>query len=488
MTHPLPAPLPRRSLLRAALAGTGALALGACCVPGSGGGGAGNAAAGGPLITAPVTPAAVAERGPTTLRIVAEAGEREFLRAFVPEFEKAFPTVRVEVSTKAFADFAKTVVNTVSGADPPDLVQGNQGYGVDGPLIRAGLLRPLDDVAHAYGWDRDFPPGATGQLRWSQDGRIFGSGTLYGITQANEFVGVFSNTAKLDRLGLRPPRTYQEFVAAMERAKAAGEQPVMLGNADQYPAQQVLGLIQAQHVPVRETRAWISGVPGTTFASAGHRTAAATLRDWARRGWFGSGYNGVGADDAVTRFIGGKGVFLIAGAWHTPAVARGLGERVSLAVPLTADGRAACPGSLGLPWHITAGSPRTTAAVAFLGLMQSATGARVMAEVGRLPVRTQGVSVPGRAAREQLAAGRALLDDDGQTYYFDWSSTSMLSTIGSAGQELLDGRLGVDAFLAAVQKDWAAFHERRAAEAAGTGNGAGDGNRSGTDDGAETPR
>ncbi|WP_405803948.1 ABC transporter substrate-binding protein [Streptomyces sp. NBC_01187] len=453
-------PRPRAAALGPALAAAAtALALTGCSVPGAGGGGPAQELTGG-RITEPVTRAKVAAHGKTELRLLADSGEQEFLKRFVPLYEKKYPNVDVKVETKASADFFKTIVNTMSGSHPPDLIQGNQGYGVDGLLVQSGLLRPLDDVSHAYGWDLDFPTGATSQLRWSQDGAIFGSGNLYGTGQSNEYVGVFYNKKKLAGIGehgIDPPETWSDFTKALKKVKASGEQPIMLGNSDQYPAEQLLGTIQAQKVPVNESRAWINGVPGTTFATRGNREAAKTLRDWAKKGYLGSGYNGVSSDDAVTKFTGGKGAFLVAGSWNAPAIGKKLGDDAGFDIPRTADGRTVATGALGLPWHISAKTDKTDAAVAFLGMMQSRTGAQAMADAGRLPVVTEGVRMPDALSRQQAATGERLLDDDGQTFYFDWASNSMLTTIGSATQDLLTGREDVDTYLRKVQADWKSF-------------------------------
>lgn len=455
----------RRAALKAALAAGALGVLGGCSVPGAGGGGGGAGALPGGQITAPVTPRQVARHGKVTLRMIADSGDQDFLKRLGALYEKRYPNVELRVETKAFDDFSKTIVNTMSGPNPPDLVQGNQGYGVDALLVQGGLLRPLDDVSHAYGWDLDFPSGATSQFRWSADGRIFGTGNLWGISQSNEYVGVFSNRKKLRKLGLEPPETYGEFTAALTRAHTADERPLMLGNVEQFPATQLLGTVQAQYVPVSASRAWINGVPGTSFVSDGNRRAAATVRDWARKGWLGSGYDGLGADDAVTRFTGGEGVFLVAGSWNSPAVIEGLGRDGSFtALRKHRGGRTAAVGGFGLAWHISAKTENAEAAAAFLGMMQGDAGAQVMADVGRIPVRTKGVTFRPGLPSQQAEAGRRMMDDDGQTFYFDWASTSMLDTIGSATQDLLAGRLGVDRYLAAVQKDWRAF--RKAQDAA----------------------
>ncbi|WP_405609007.1 extracellular solute-binding protein [Streptomyces sp. NBC_01511] len=442
-----------------------ALLASACSVPGAGGPAASSGIQG-PRITEPVTPEEVAELGDTTLRVLADAGEEGTLKKLVPLYEKKYPNVKVDVATKGFDDLMKTVVNSMSGSDAPDLAQGNQGYGTDGPLVEAGLLRPLDDVMRAYGWENTFTDGALKQFRWSQDGSIFGSGSLYGISPATEFVGVFYNTETLDKLGIEPPKTYEEFTAALDKAKEAGTQPLMLGNAEKYPASQVIGLVQAQNVPSRDVRSWISGVPGATVADPGTVEAARTVQDWAKDGYFGKGYDGISSDDAVTKFSQGQGAFLIAGSWNAPPLQESMNGEVGFTLPARADGTRASVGSMGLGWHISAKSKNTKAAVAFLDMLMSKEFAQVIADVGRTPV-TGGreVKAASPVVEQVNDIGLKLLADDGQNFYLDWASTTMYDTVGATTQNLLSGRSTPEGFAQGLQKDWLAFAKKQRTDA-----------------------
>ncbi|MFJ6215148.1 ABC transporter substrate-binding protein [Streptomyces sp. NPDC092296] len=452
----------------AGVALAGLLASG-CGVPG-GGGAAVSAGITGPRITRPVTVQDVAALGPTTLRVLADSGEDATLKALVPMYEKKYPNVKVDVVTKGFDDLMKTVVNSMSGSDAPDLVQGNQGYGTDGPLVKAGLIRPLDDVMRAYGWENTFTDGALKQYRWTPDGAIFGSGSLYGISPATEYVGVFYNTDKLAALGLKPPTGYAEFTADLARAKAAGQQPIMMGNAEKYPASQIIGLVQAQNVPSRDVRSWISGVPGATISDDGTKAAARTVQDWAKQGWFGKGYDGISSDDAVAKFSHGQGVFLVAGSWNAPALQQSMNGRVGFTLPTRPDGTRATVGSLGLGWHINSRTKELPAATAFLGMLMSDGFAQTIADVGRTPVTGQGgVKAASPVVDQVNRIGLRLLADDGQNFYLDWASTTMLDTVGAKTQDLLAGRLSPGGFTDGLQSDWQAFQNQQREDAAAAG-------------------
>lgn len=431
------------------------------------GGGSENAATAAPegkdAITAPVTAEQVAELGETTLKVWADAGEEKTLRTLIPRFEKEYPNVKVDVTVKGFDDLVKTVVNAAASDDPPDVFQGNQGYGVDGALAEANLMRPLDDVAKAYGWDSSFPAGALTQFRWTPGGAEFGSGDLFGISPVTEFVGVFYNQRKLRALGIAPPRTSQELSDALQKAADAGEQPVMLGNSDKYPATHVFGSIQGEQVDAETARAWVTGERDASFVTDGNRATADTLVEWARKGWLGKGFDGISPDDAVARFGAGRGVFLFAGVWNASALAEGASASdIGFMAPPPGDsGRSVATGSLGMGWHISSKTDALPAAVAWIGMLTDESFAQELADINRIPVQNQAVRTTNALFADQVEAARVLLADDGQTFYLDWATPDMYDEIGARTQELLAGRLDTDGYLEAIQKNWADFQARR---------------------------
>ncbi len=76
----------------------------------------------------------------------------------------------------------------------------NGGYALLGPLVAAGLLKPLDDYATTYGWDKRFPEGILRQQQFSDDGKTYGTGSLWTIAPTATFVGLFVNKDNLAKL------------------------------------------------------------------------------------------------------------------------------------------------------------------------------------------------------------------------------------------------------------------------------------------------
>jgi ABC-type glycerol-3-phosphate transport system substrate-binding protein len=406
----------------------------------------------------PVTVDAVAALGDVTLNVWADGGEESTMGVLVPKFESMYPNVKVNVTLKGFDDLMSTVVPALSGDSAPDVAQGNQGYAVDGTLVKAGLIRPLDDVAEAYGWNTSFNPADFGQFSWTDGGLSFGQGTLYGMSPVTEFVGVFYNKSKLQSLGLDVPATHADFVQALETAKGAGELPIMMGNSDKYPATHVFGLVQGAFTPPQETRDWIGGTPGSTFDSATNVTALEQMRSWVEAGYFPKGFDGISADDATAKFGSGEGVFLLGGTWNAGAIQETLGEGAGfIANPAGESGMTAGTGSLGLGWHISSKTEVLPAAVAFLGMLMAEETAQELANLNRIPASKATITAANPLFEEQLAGAAEVLGDGGQTYYFDWATNSMYDVFTASLQEFLAGKISAADFISNVQGDWDTF-------------------------------
>ena len=435
---------PRRVLFAAA--GVAALAVGlTACAPGSNSSGGAETEE----ITAEVTPEQVAELGDITLTGWADVAEQGLMEQFIPRFEDEYPNVTVDMQYKSFNDLIATVVNAANSEDAPDVFQGNIGYAVDGALVEAGLVRPLDDVAEVYGWDSDAAADTLAPARWNEDGTRFGSGTLYGMSVITEVQGIYYNKAKLEALGLEVPQSIDELEAALPVAAAAGEQPIMLGNADQYAAMHLYSDIAAAEQDPQDIRDWVFGEKDATFATEGNLAAAERIADWAQQGWLGEGYDGIGNEDAIARFADGEGVFFVGGSWNgaklTDAPAPGFGMS---ALP---DGGV---GAIASPWHISSNSDASPAAIAFLDMLRTPETAQEIVDTGRLPVLLEGVSGKGELESETLAVADATIAAGGQVGYYDWTTTDMFSVMGGALQELMAGRITAEEFADTVQADW----------------------------------
>lgn len=438
----------RRRPLLAALPAIGlVVALAGCSAPGAGGGSTG---ADQPEITSKVTAADVKDGGDTTLTMWADVAEKPLMEKLVPAYEKAYPNVDVKITYKSFDDLVATVVNAANSTNAPDVFQGNIGYAVDGALVKGKLVRPLDDVAKTYGWTSGTGASTLAPSKWQADGSTFGSGTLYGMSPISEVQGIYYDKAKLDALGLQPPTSIDDLEADLAKAKAAGEQPIVLGNSDQYAATHVFSDIAATTQEPKDIAEWIGGKSGSTFETSGNVEAAQTMRDWAEKGYFGTGYDGLSNEDAIARFAGGDGVFFVGGSWNGASLNAeefGFGSLTSGGVGATAS-----------PWHISTKSEHQDAAIAFLAMLHTPQTGQWILDTGRLPVVTDGVSSSDPLQEQTLTALKETIAAGTQVGYYDWTTTDMLTKMGGSLQEVMAGRTTPKAFTETVQETWAKAH------------------------------
>lgn len=410
-------------------------------------------------IEAPVTKDQVAALGEITLDVWADAGEQTTLDVFVPAFEARYPNVQVNLTVKGFDDLIRTVVPALNTDNPPDVAQGNQGYAVDGALVNAALIRPLDDLAAAYGWTEQVGEGSLSSLRWNADGTAFGAGSLYGMAPVTQYIGLFYNQDLLDGAGVTLPTTFAQFEASLGTLKTAGTTPIVFGNAEKYPAIHLFGGVSGAYESAAATQAWINAAEGAVFDTAGNAQTATTIASWAADGYLTDGFNGISADDAVSRFVAGDGAYFIAGSWNIDKIAAAEGGFGFTVVPPGDSGEVATMGSLGLPWHISAATDAGVAAAAFVGELNSVEFAQPLADLGRTPVMDTTVTSEQPLYDQALETTKLLLDDDGQTGYYDWTTDTMYDEFGSRAQELLGGRITPGDFVTAVQANAAAFNE-----------------------------
>jgi len=407
--------------------------------------------------------------GNVTLRVVSsETGEgpKKAIQNLSAAFERKYPNVTVDVTYRDFSSWIKQVKLQLSGDNPPDVVAGNQGYQVDGELVKAGLILPLDKYAKAYGWEQSFSDLALQQFKWTRDGRTFGEGTVWGIAQSGQSTGVFTNLAKLREAGVDPAslRTFDDFDKALAKLKAtlpASEPVIMLGNKEQYPALHLWGMIQGAYVPAQEVRDWIFHREGKSFDTPGNRTALAKFKEWQDKGYLGRAddYNGRAELDAVSLFAKGRGAFLLGGNWNAQQISDGLGEDASFfAMPPGQSGKRAAIGSASVPIHVSAKTKNPDLAAAYIDFIAGKPAAAELVKTTQVPAILDPGTQPSQRFGQEVAKGwQELVDDGGLTLYHDWSSPTMLETIGQSFQEMLVGRASVDEVVTRIQKDWADY-------------------------------
>jgi raffinose/stachyose/melibiose transport system substrate-binding protein len=387
-------------------------------------------------------------------------GQAEQMKKLNAAFQAKYPNIKLNRVSRSFDDLKTTLRLALSGNNPPDVVQSNNGRSDMGEFVKAGQLVPLDPWLEAYGWKKRYPDSVLQYSRYSADGKTFGEGNVYGLPQVGEVVGIYYNKTKLTALHGEPPTSWKAFEDVLATAKQAGEIPLQFGNVEKWPAIHVFGTIQGRTVPKDQITTLAFGRPGASWTTPENTAAAQKLASWAEQGYFTDGFNGQSYDKAWQDFGKGNGVFLIAGTWLLADLKKALGDKVGFVLPPGQEAGAdpVVTGGTGLPFAITSKSKNPDAAAAYIDFITNADAMGVLAGTGNLPIAdTAAQQVTPGLQQDVFTAFGTAVSKNGLVPYLDYATPTMYDLLGAALQDLLAKKATPEQFLKRLQDDYGAF-------------------------------
>jgi len=397
----------------------------------------------------------------TTLEVwTSESGERlEILRKLSAQFEAANPNVTVEWTIRDFGSYPAQIKLALSSEDGPDVAIGNLGWSLDGPLIKAGLFRPLDDYAEAYGWNERYPDVGLRQLRFSEDGTEYGTGPIWGTPYASDVIGWFYNTEMLDRLGKDVPSTMAELEELLATSKAAGQQPIVFGNKDAWPAWHLAYNLIDQYATTDEVTGIVYGDQGSTYTAEGIEAAIQKIVEWKNKGYIREDINAVVQADASAGFVKGEGLLFPAGSWEAVGMPKDYG--FFLTPPVEEGEPRRATGSFGYAFHIAANSDSVPQGAAFLDWMSNRNAAQTFfakGDIAPLPVEDPKLK-DGKVFHDIYGAWESVLENDTLLPYLEFATPTSAEVAYPVMQQMLAGQKGIDDGLQEIEEDRKAFLE-----------------------------
>lgn len=392
------------------------------------------------------------------------AGQAAVMKQLIKEFETAHPGVKINLTARTFDDLKLTLKLAVSAGNGPEVTKVNQGAGDMGAMVKEGLLLPLDKYIKKYGWDKRQSDSVLARDRWSASGQ-FGEGPTYGISALGEMVGLYYDKKVLDDAGVPVPKTFAQFLSDLDKLKAKGVAPFMIGTAKAHMALHMIASIAQAHIDSSkrsELDDLIYG-RGGTWKTAGNLQAAKLVQHWATDGYFFPGYQGISGDDAVQLFIAGKGAFLISGTWYFGDMKNNPNIHF---MPIPAPKGVSKPltvGGVDLAWAITnLAKDQATQDLAgsFINYMVSVKAAETWAKAGYFPATALPASADLKLTpllSEGIAMWKTINANDALGHYPDWSSPTMLKTYDDNTPLLLAGSETPQAFIDKLDADYQAY-------------------------------
>ena len=381
----------------------------------------------------------------------------------VKRFEAKYPNITIKRNSQSFDDLNKTLPLALSGSKDkvPDIVEANNGRNLLGTFVQGNQVIPLDPYAEAYGWKDRYPESVLSLSSYSPDGKTFGSGSLYGLPQGGEIVGVYYNKKLLSSAGLKVPTTWAEFTDSLKTLKADGTTPIMLGDAEKWPAIHVFGPVQGAHTPAEQITDLALGNAGGDWGSDTNVAAATELSDWAKDGYFNKDMLGTKDQPIAERFAKGEGAYMIAGSWNNEIIeaSKNASDFGFFAPPpATAGEGASTTGGTSLPFSITSGSQHPDAAAAFIDFITSDEAMKVYADKGNMPVLNTAKLAPASGVGKDTYEAYSAVTTKGHLLpYLDYATPTFSDTLGDALQGLLQGKTSPTDFTKKLQDDYGKF-------------------------------
>jgi len=113
--------------------------------------------------------------------------------------------------------------------------------------------------------------------------------------------------------------------------------------------------------------------------------------------------------------------------------------------------------------HISAKTKQPDLAAAYLDAITGPDAGQALVDTQQVPAATNGTAEPTDPFGKEVQEGwDQLVADGGLTLFPDWSSPTMLQTMGQSFQEMLADRTSPEDVISRTQDDWEKYHEELA--------------------------
>lgn len=235
--------------------------------------------------------------------------EKVVLDKIVADFEAANPDITVKQIPYDDDIYSDTgLITQLQSSDVPDIYFQWAGFPVKRDAA-AGYAMDLTEALKSDGWGDTFVPSV-----WSEGAGTMVEGKPYLVPTSLDVTNtIWYNTDIFAENGLEPPRTWDEFVAVIEKLVAAGETPIVEGNNELWPFGNWASHIAAKVVPPDEYAAAFS--QEGKFSTPGFEKALGYIQQLHQIGAFNRDMQGLGADPAMATFLQGAAAMHPIGSW-----------------------------------------------------------------------------------------------------------------------------------------------------------------------------
>ncbi|UKS27950.1 extracellular solute-binding protein [Paenibacillus sp. HWE-109] len=223
------------------------------------------------------------------------------------KFMKENPDIKVTYEGMPGGQFSDYIKTRLAAGDASDVIMLHPGSEVV-KYAKAGYLKDLSSEP----WIQTFTKSTI--VEASADSKV------YGIPNDMVLLGVYYNKAIFEKLTIQPPKNWEEFLAACEKIKASGVNPIAIGNNDGWMTLAALLEMSATMVYGKEADFDAKLNAGQVkFAGVWDET----VRNWyslADKGYVTPKSTGVSLEQAQQDFAQEKSAMYIDGSWSVGGI------------------------------------------------------------------------------------------------------------------------------------------------------------------------
>jgi len=159
--------------------------------------------------------------------LIASKGQRISYHKVARQFELENPTIHVNYVVRDDAGYKLALEQWLTGNSAPDVLYWQAGERLY-QLADQGLIDPINDIWNQEQWDASFTQGVKKAVTLE--------GNVYGLPFSYYQWGFYYKKSLFAKLGLQPPKTWEEFLKVGEVLKSKNIDPITIGTKNHWPS------------------------------------------------------------------------------------------------------------------------------------------------------------------------------------------------------------------------------------------------------------
>jgi len=158
---------------------------------------------------------------------ISSKGQRAIFYQLAREFEQQNPDIKIKYTVMGNTDYKLSIDRWLAKDTAFDVLYWHSGQRLY-RYAQAGLISPIDNLWQEQQWDQSFTRGVRSAVSVG--------GKTYGLPVSYYHWGFYYKKSLFQRLSIKPPKTWPEFLAACAQLKAQGITPIVVGAKNKWPA------------------------------------------------------------------------------------------------------------------------------------------------------------------------------------------------------------------------------------------------------------